>query len=74
VPVWEVNERFALELPEADYDTLGGFILGHLGRIAAEGDEIATEGGRFRVIAMDGRRIDRIAFFPDSPRPGRRGE
>jgi CBS domain containing-hemolysin-like protein len=65
VPVWEVNERFALELPEDYYDTIGGFIFGQLGRIAREHDEVRVPGGVFRVIGMDGRRIDRLAFFPD---------
>jgi CBS domain containing-hemolysin-like protein len=65
VPVWEVNERFGLSLPEDFYDTIGGFIFGQLGRIALEGDEIRTEGGVLRVVGMDGRRIDRVAYFPE---------
>jgi putative hemolysin len=63
VPVWEVNERFDLELPEDFYDTIGGFIFGELGRIARPGDEVRVEGGCFRVLAMDGRRIERLAFL-----------
>jgi putative hemolysin len=66
VPVWEVNERYKLELPEDFYDTIGGFIFGQLGRIAVEGDEVRVAGGVFRVVGMDGRRIDRVAFFPDA--------
>lgn len=64
VPVSEVNERFDLDLPEDLYDTIGGFVFGRLGRIAREGDEVEVLGGRLRVSAMDGRRIDRIAFIP----------
>lgn len=66
VPVWEVNERFELRLPDDLYDTIGGYIFGELGRIARVGDEIVVDGGRFRVTAMDGRRIDRLSFFPES--------
>jgi CBS domain containing-hemolysin-like protein len=33
----EVNERFELSLPEEDFDTLGGFIFGMLGRVPARG-------------------------------------
>jgi putative hemolysin len=62
VPVWEVNERFDLELPEDIYETIGGFIFGQLGRIARAGDEVAVDGGRFRVTAMDGRRIAGVSF------------
>jgi putative hemolysin len=62
-PVWEVNERFELRLPEDLYDTIGGYIFGQLGRVARVGDEVDVIGGRFRVLAMDGRRIDRVAFY-----------
>jgi putative hemolysin len=64
VPVSEVNERFDLRLPEDQYETLGGYLFGMLGRIAQVGDEVLVPAGILRVIAMDGRRIDRIAFVP----------
>jgi putative hemolysin len=67
VALWEVNERFGLDLPEDLYDTIGGFVFGRIGRIAEVGDEVAVDGGRFRVIRMDGRRIDRVAFYPEEP-------
>jgi CBS domain containing-hemolysin-like protein len=69
VPLWEVNERFGLALPEDVYDTLGGYVFGQIGRIAEVGDETEVDGGRFRVVAMDGRRIDRVAFIraPETP-------
>jgi putative hemolysin len=73
VALWEVNERFDLALPEDDYDTLGGYVFGQLGRIAEEGDEVETAAGVFRVVTMDGRRIDRVAFLPH-PAPPPAGE
>ena len=63
VPVWEVNERFGLDLPEEQHETVGGFVFGTLGRIAQVGDEVAVPQGIFRVLEMDGRRIDRLAFI-----------
>ncbi|HSK20707.1 MAG TPA: hemolysin family protein [Longimicrobiales bacterium] len=65
VPVTEVNERFELDLPEDMYETVGGFVFGTLGRVGKVGDEVTVTGGVLRVIAMDGRRIDRVAFVPD---------
>lgn len=67
VALWEVNERFGLDLPENVYDTLGGFVFGQIGRIPDIDDEVETEAGAFRVVAMDGRRITRVAFLPKSP-------
>ncbi len=67
VPVADVNERFALDLPEGDYTTMAGYMLGRLGRLARPGDEVAFEGGRLQVVAVDGRRILRMALFLDAP-------
>jgi putative hemolysin len=64
VPIWEVNDRFELELPDEPYDTIAGFMLHELGRIARVGDEVRVGEGRFRVAGMDGRRISRVTFRP----------
>jgi CBS domain containing-hemolysin-like protein len=47
------------------YETVGGFVFGSLGRVAVVGDEVPVAGGVLRVVAMDGRRIERIAFISD---------
>jgi CBS domain containing-hemolysin-like protein len=65
VSITEVNERFGLSLPEDQYETVGGYVFGVLGRIAEVGDEIVIHAGVLRVVEMDGRRIDRLAFVPD---------
>ncbi|HSJ15749.1 MAG TPA: hemolysin family protein [Longimicrobiales bacterium] len=68
VPVWDVNERFGLDLPEGDYTTIGGFILGALGRIPEEGAEVPVgKAALLRVLRMDGRRISRVAFVENDP-------
>jgi CBS domain containing-hemolysin-like protein len=65
-PIWQVNEKLGLELNEEEHDTIGGFVFGHLGRIPREGDEVAVEGGRLRVVNMSGRRVARVAYVPGS--------
>ncbi|UCD85986.1 MAG: HlyC/CorC family transporter [Deltaproteobacteria bacterium] len=35
-----INEKLPFKLPEGDYETLGGFIITHLGRIPREGEVI----------------------------------
>jgi CBS domain containing-hemolysin-like protein len=64
VLVSEVNERLQLSLPEKDYDSIGGYVFGTLGRMPDAGDEVTIPGGVLRVVAMDGRRILRVAFIP----------
>jgi CBS domain containing-hemolysin-like protein len=44
VSIGEVNERFGLTLPEEDFDTLGGYIFGALGRVPIEGDVVTVAG------------------------------
>jgi putative hemolysin len=42
----EVNERFGMELPEQDFDTIGGFVFGSLGHVPAVGDRVAAPAAR----------------------------
>lgn len=56
----ELREQTGFDLPEGEYETLGGFILDHLGRIPMVGDRLVENGWAFEVIAMDGRRVDRV--------------
>jgi CBS domain containing-hemolysin-like protein len=60
MPIWEANEAYGLALPEDDYTTVGGYVMGRLGRIAEAGDEVTFDTGTLRVISMDGRRIDKL--------------
>ncbi len=58
----EVNEHFNLDLYDPNYDTIAGYILGHLERLAQVGDSIQVDGVRLRVEAMDGFRIAHISI------------
>ena len=60
----DVNEYFGLKLSDPHYDTIAGFILGQLGRLAELGDNVDVDGARLRVVAMDGRRVSRVWVFP----------
>lgn len=40
VHIADINSEFSLNIPEGDYDTLGGFIFSTLGRIPSEGDSL----------------------------------
>ena len=58
----DVNQAFALSLYDPDYDTIAGFVLGKLGRIAQVGDvvEDCDNHVRLRVESMDRLRIARV--------------
>ena len=57
----DLNERFALEVPDEDYTTIGGYVFGTLGRLPAPGDHVTAGGAIFTVREMDGRRIETLA-------------
>jgi putative hemolysin len=58
----DVNQHFNLNLFDPNYDTLAGYVLGKLGRIAQVGDvvEDSEQGVRLRVDSMDRLRIARV--------------
>jgi CBS domain containing-hemolysin-like protein len=62
----ELSEQIpGLTVPdESAYETVGGYVMSQLGRIAAVGDIVDVGGGTLSVTRMDGRRIDRICFKP----------
>ncbi len=57
----DFNGRFGSALPDEDFHTVAGFVLGQLGRGAERGDEVSYDGMRFDVLEVEGNRIERIA-------------
>jgi CBS domain containing-hemolysin-like protein len=60
VLVAEVNQQFDLHIDQDTYTTVGGYVLGRLGRRPQIGDVVDVEGRRLRVEALDGIRIARV--------------
>jgi CBS domain containing-hemolysin-like protein len=58
--VTDVNERFALQIDPEIYTTVGGYVLGRLGRRARVGDVIEVGGRTLRVEALDGLRVAKV--------------
>jgi len=60
VLVADVNGQFQLHIDEATYTTVGGYVLGRLGRRPRVGDTIDVDGRRMRVDALDGLRVAKV--------------
>lgn len=58
--VADVNERFALAIDEETYTTVGGYVLGRLGRRPRVGDTFEVAGRQMRVTALDGLRVAKV--------------
>ena len=62
VGMYALNELFGFEPDgeEQDYDTVGGFVYHHLGKVPVAGDEVRVDGLTLRVLSVLGRRIKKI--------------
>jgi CBS domain containing-hemolysin-like protein len=59
--------EMAIKVPDnGAYETVAGFIMSALGRIPNIGDEVPIDSGVLRVERMDGRRVDRVRFMPET--------
>ncbi len=65
IPITEVNEHFNLDLPHEDFDTIGGFILGSLGRPPEVGDTVEADGATLNVKSVDGPRVSMLTLQRD---------
>jgi CBS domain containing-hemolysin-like protein len=56
----EVNEILDVDLPDEEWDTVGGLMLGLMGSIPDEGDHVAFRNLTFTAEKVNGRRIIKI--------------
>ncbi len=56
----EVKDTTGFEMPEGPYDTIAGFLLWLFDGIPRAGDHVSHKGWEFKVVEMDGNRIDEI--------------
>ena len=68
-PIDDFNEQFHRSLPVEDYHTIGGLVFGMLGRAPEPGDEVQADGTRFKVLEVEGSRIERleVELLPQEP-------
>jgi putative hemolysin len=64
MPLAELRARLDIkQLPDEDkgrYNTVGGLLMSVSGRLPVIGERIACEGWEFEVLALEGRRIDKL--------------
>lgn len=59
----DFHERCGFALPPGPYETVGGFVMAHLGRVPSPGDEVRVGDWRLLVSECDGRRVSRVAII-----------
>ena len=60
IPIGVVNEALDADFESEDFDTIGGLVLGHLGRPPEVGDEVYLDGHVLYVDETDGPRVAQV--------------
>jgi CBS domain containing-hemolysin-like protein len=60
IPIGVVNDALGSGFESEDFDTIGGLVLGQLGRAPDAGDEVRLDGFLLRVDEVDGPRVVQV--------------
>ena len=60
----DVSEELGVELPDTEWDTVGGLVFNLLGHVPDEGEKVRFQGLEFRTERVQGRRIVSVVIRP----------
>jgi putative hemolysin len=66
----DVNEALGVELPDTEWDTVGGLVFNLLGHVPDEGEVVRFQDLEFRTERVQGRRIVSVRITPVAPVDG----
>ena len=69
LPIDELEELLDVELPHEEWDTVGGLMMGLIGDIPTQGQEVEFQGLNFKAEKVQGRRIAKILITRMPPPP-----
>jgi putative hemolysin len=70
-PIDEVSEALGMELPDTEWDTVGGLVFNLLGHVPEDGEVVRFLGLELRTERVQGRRIETLVIrkVADAPTP-----
>ncbi|MCF7939502.1 MAG: hemolysin family protein [Spirochaetales bacterium] len=63
VGIEDLNEKISLEIPQDEYDTLGGFVFGLFGKIPAKYEKVGYNNLDFVIQSMEGHKIQTVKII-----------
>jgi len=60
-------DETGVTLEDGQYETVGGYIVSRLGRLAVAGDSVPVDGHLLEVVTIDQRRIETVRVSTDAP-------
>ncbi len=61
----DLQDQTGIQLPEGPYETVSGFVMHKLGRIAQVNDVVRMDGARFTIVSMSGKRVGQLLLSRD---------
>lgn len=71
--IGKLNETLGITLPEDEFETVGGFVLGLFGKLPVEGDQVRYDNLQFTVLRLRKNRIARIRVLKYAPENREKG-
>ncbi len=71
--IGKLNETLGVTLPEDEFETVGGFVLGLFGKLPVEGDQVRYDNLQFTVLRLRKNRIARIRVLKYAPENQEKG-
>ena len=65
-PIDDFNRYFGTAFSDEEFDTIGGLLMNHLGRLPRRGEAFSFGGLEFKVLRADRRRLEMLRVV--SPR------
>jgi putative hemolysin len=69
VNIDEIAERLDIEIEREGFETVGGYLLAHIGRVPAIGERFEIDGLSVEVLDAERRRINKVRICKLSARP-----
>ncbi|MBW1987082.1 MAG: HlyC/CorC family transporter [Deltaproteobacteria bacterium] len=63
----ELAAYFDIPCPEGEFESVGGLLIHHLGRVPKVNDQVKVNNLEFQVVAADDRRVKKIRVQPLTP-------
>jgi CBS domain containing-hemolysin-like protein len=68
VDIDEVVQRLNVPIEREGFETVGGYLLSHIGRVPAVGEQFDIDGLSVEVLDVERRRINKVRIFkPEVP-------
>lgn len=61
----DLQDQTGVQLPDGPYETVSGFVMHKLGRIAQVNDVVRVDNARFTIVSMSGKRVGQLLLSRD---------